>query len=81
MVATVLPSVCAGRPGTAFGIPCFHTEFPVVRGAKCSKEHSIPRNPWNPCRECSKEHGVYNHTSILVTIGRTIPELQLSDPF
>ena len=32
MGAAILPSMCTDRPGTAFGIPCYHAEFPVVRG-------------------------------------------------
>ena len=53
-----LAEVSADRPGTAFGIPCFHTEFPVVRGAESSKEHRLPGNPWDPRGECSREHGL-----------------------
>ena len=58
MGAVIMTSVYVytDRPGTAFDIPCFHAEFPVVRGAKSSKEHSLPGNPWNPRGECSKEH-------------------------
>ena len=41
--AAILPNVC----GPA-GIPCFHSEFPVVRGAESSKERSHPGNSWNP---------------------------------
>ena len=50
--------VRADRPGTAFGIPCFHAEFPVVSGAESSEEHNLPGNLWNPRGECSKEHGL-----------------------
>ena len=35
--ATTLPSVCAHRTGTVFGIPCFHTEFSVIHGVKVAK--------------------------------------------
>ena len=49
--------LCADRPGTAFGIPCFHAKFPVVRGAVSSREHSLPGNPWNPRGECSTARG------------------------
>ena len=44
--------------GLLFGIPRFHAESPVVRGAGSSKEHSLPRNPWNHRGECGKERGL-----------------------
>ena len=48
--AAIRTSVCGYRLGTALGIPCFHAEFPVVRGAEGSKEHNLPAPgyPWNP---------------------------------
>ena len=46
--------VCANPPETAFGIPCFHAEFPVVRGVESSKEHSHPGNPGIPVRNVVK---------------------------
>ena len=56
MGAAILPSLLMDRPGTAFGIPCFHAEFPVFRGAESSKEHSLPGNPWNSRGKCTKQH-------------------------
>ena len=55
MGAAILLSVSVDRTGTAFGIPCFHAEFPIVRAAESSKEHSLPGNTRE---ECSKEHGL-----------------------
>ena len=40
MSAAISPSLFKNRPGTAFGITCFHAEFPVVRGEESGKEHS-----------------------------------------
>ena len=58
MGAAILPSVCADRPETDFGIPCFHEEFSVVRGAESGKEHSLPGSSWNARGEYSKERSL-----------------------
>ena len=64
----ILPSVCADRPGSAVGIPCFRAEFPVVRGAGSSEEHSLPWNFWNSCGKCSKECGLnINRVFVVLT--------------
>ena len=42
MATIFLPGVCANRPGTAFRIPCFYEEFPVVRAAKNTATWGIP---------------------------------------
>ena len=47
MGAVILPSVC-GPVGTAFGLPCFHAESQVVRGAESSKEHASRGIPGVP---------------------------------
>ena len=46
--------VCGDRPGTAFGIPCFHAKFPVICGAESSKEHSLLGIPGIPAENVAK---------------------------
>ena len=56
----MLLNVCSNRTVTAFGIPCFHAEFHVVRGAERNKEHSVPGNPWNPVGNVTKKAAFVN---------------------
>ena len=58
MCAVFLPDECADRPGTALGIPCFHAEFPIVRGAENDREDSLLGNTLNPQGEYSKSHNL-----------------------